>query len=161
MNNLGALLIKLEKYSEAEELHRKVVELARLDPMQRNFVALEAMYFLGDALYKQGKGAQAETFWKQCIDIGKTIPSQRPVKAVVASQINLGSILIERKRYEEAEKYLLEVYQMCRSRLGMQHPGCREAIECLILLYEAWNKPEEEKKYRTLLSPKEGESEEK
>jgi hypothetical protein len=48
----------------------------------------------------------------------------------------------EQKRYEEAEKLLLEAVKGCRLKLGDTHPRTLESMNNLITLYEAWNKPE-------------------
>ena len=57
----------------------------------------------------------------------------------------------EQTRYEDAEKYLLEALEGRRFKLGDTHPHTKESLNCLIDLYEAWNKPEKVEEWRVKL----------
>ena len=52
---------------------------------------------------------------------------------------------------EEAEKLLLEAVEGRRLKLGDNHPHTLESINNLIVLYEAWGKPEKAKEWRAKL----------
>jgi serine/threonine protein kinase/tetratricopeptide (TPR) repeat protein len=63
----------------------------------------------------------------------------------------LGVLRTKQQRYEEAEALLLEAHEGRRLKLGDTHPHTLESINNLIALYEAWNKPEKAKDWRTKL----------
>jgi hypothetical protein len=54
--------------------------------------------------------------------------------------------------YKKAEKLLLEALEGRHLKLGDTHPHTKESLNILIQLYEAWNKPDEAKKWRTKLA---------
>jgi hypothetical protein len=57
----------------------------------------------------------------------------------------------EQAHYVEAEKLLLKAIEGRRLKLGDKHPHTIESMNNLIILYEAWNKPEKAEKWRAKL----------
>jgi hypothetical protein len=57
----------------------------------------------------------------------------------------------EQPRYDEAEKYLPEAFEVRRLKLGDTHPHTLESWHNLIALYEAWGKPEKANEWRAKL----------
>jgi hypothetical protein len=75
------------------------------------------------------------------------------------TQSMLGNSLIGQKRYAEAEPHLLQGYntlkQITEQATGMMESGeigalypVKEALERLVQLYEAWEKPDQATKWR-------------
>ena len=64
----------------------------------------------------------------------------------------LGASLVDRGRYAEAEPLLLEYHRHLMQTSGISSTDSREAMERLIDLYEAWQKPEQAREYRTELA---------
>ena len=61
----------------------------------------------------------------------------------------LGASLVDRGRYAEAEPLLLEYHRHLMQTSGISSTDSREAMDRLIDLYEAWQKPEQAREYRT------------
>ena len=64
---------------------------------------------------------------------------------------NMGSLLKNQGRYDEAEVYYTEAVEGFRRVLGDENPYTIISIDDLIGLYDAWEKPEEAEKYRDML----------
>jgi thioredoxin-like negative regulator of GroEL len=79
--------------------------------------------------------------------------------ACFESMHELAVLYKEQGRYEEAEKYLLEVTEGRRLKLGDKHPRTTDSLNNLIDLYKAWNKPGKTKEWRAKLSQTEAEIE--
>ena len=62
----------------------------------------------------------------------------------------LGHCMAKDGRYEEAEQRLKRGYQTLLADTGPRSGETIEAIEFLIHLYQAWNKPEEAAQYQAL-----------
>ena len=54
------------------------------------------------------------------------------------------------KRFEEAERYLIESYLSIRATRGDDGFFTRRVLRRVIELYEAWGRPDEGAKYRAL-----------
>ncbi len=54
----------------------------------------------------------------------------------------LAVLYVQQTRYEKAEKLLLDAVRGRRLRLGDTRPHTLESWNNLVLLYEAWGKPE-------------------
>ena len=63
----------------------------------------------------------------------------------------LGACLTGLGKYGEAEPYLLRGYPIIAKDKGSDHRRTIEAIQRVINLYEAWNKPDKAAKYRAIL----------
>ena len=57
-------------------------------------------------------------------------------------------------RYEEAEPHLVGALETLTSRFGSEDDRTRSALRRLIMLYEAWGKPEKAAEYRAMLPKK-------
>ncbi len=56
---------------------------------------------------------------------------------------NFGGCLLKLKRFEEAEKTLLESYQILSDAFHPRHKRALKTVSYLAGVYEAWNKPKE------------------
>ncbi len=70
---------------------------------------------------------------------------------------NLAALYLEQGWYDEAEPVLVKVLDAQRRVLGEEHRDTVRAINCLIMLYEAWGKPEKADQWRTKLPKKDKE----
>ena len=58
----------------------------------------------------------------------------------------------EQAFHDEPEELLLGAVKGRRFKFGDTHPHTMESLNCLIDLYDAWNKPEEAKEWREKLA---------
>lgn len=58
-----------------------------------------------------------------------------------------------RARHEEAEAALLEAHAILETARGTDHPLTTGAIHGIVMLYEAWHRPEQAAQWRSRLEP--------
>jgi hypothetical protein len=64
----------------------------------------------------------------------------------------LGACLARQRRFDEAERVLLESLAALREERGMEHESTQQILDWVVSLYEAWGRPDDEMHYRKLLS---------
>ena len=74
----------------------------------------------------------------------------RGAASITLARINLAESLTAQKKYNEAERVLLEAYQDANEVQGVQHWRTKHTARELVKLYEAWNKPDLAAKYRAV-----------
>lgn len=62
----------------------------------------------------------------------------------------LGECLMAQGRYAEAEPLLVQSYDEIHTSQGDQDPRTAEALKRLVVLYDAWQKPQRAAQYRAL-----------
>jgi tetratricopeptide (TPR) repeat protein len=104
---------------------------------------------LGSALLRVKAFTEAEPFIRECLAIREK--TQPEVWSTFNTKSMLGGALLGQKKYAEAESLLLAGYQGMKQREKMFPPQGNtripEAIDRLVELYTAINKPEEVKKW--------------
>jgi serine/threonine-protein kinase len=71
------------------------------------------------------------------------------------SRAGLGVCLLRLGRFQEAEGHLVFALDVERNTLGESHERVLHVVSNLVELYEAWGKPDEAAKYRSLLQDSE------
>ncbi len=66
---------------------------------------------------------------------------------------NLAATYHAQERYADAEPLYRRVLEFRVQRLGLEHPETRELLQSLILLYEAWGRPEQAEEIRAMGEP--------
>jgi tetratricopeptide (TPR) repeat protein len=64
---------------------------------------------------------------------------------------DLAALLTGLGQFDEAEPYLLEPFVACQKELGLNHELTQRMAEGLVGLYEAWDRPTEATRYRSML----------
>jgi WD40 repeat protein/tetratricopeptide (TPR) repeat protein len=141
----------LDVYALAGE-HAKVVALCLKqlaeDPKSKSNADLLAR--LGRAYLAQKKWSEAEPHLRECVALrAKYVPD---AWTMFEAQSLLGGSLLGQKKYAEAEPLLLKGYEGMKQREKSLEPRdvprLPEALDRLIELYTATNKPDEVKKWR-------------
>ncbi|MCZ6690949.1 MAG: tetratricopeptide repeat protein [Planctomycetota bacterium] len=147
-HDLARALLHQGRLEEAETLLQQTLENRRKDD-PRGVRTLESMSVMGAVLRGRGSLEEAEQVGREAVEIAKeTLAPGNRRNGDFRS--NYGATLTALKRYEEAERHLLEGYEGLRDVIG-GHPRTRKALNRLIDLYTAWEKPEKAKEYRALL----------
>ena len=72
-------------------------------------------------------------------------------KTWLVGWIHFGDCLTKSKRYQEAETFLLESYPLLKEKRGENDKYTIKALNRIIELYEAWDKPEKIAEYEAFL----------
>ncbi len=142
----GKLDLALPLYEESLKL-RKV----KLGPEHPDTVG--TMASLGSLLIEKRLFTEAEPLLRECLTIREE--TKPDAWTTFNSRRMLGSALLGQKKYADAEPLLLKGYEGMKEReksipkLGGADKRIPEALDALIELYTATNKPEEVKKWQS------------
>ena len=151
LTDLALLYVRQGKVAEAEPLLVKAMEADRRVLGAGNPQTLDTALWLGALHLKQHRYAEAESLAREALRaLEKTAPSPQLYKA----KSLLGEALAGQRRYAEAEPLLLEGFEktmtMSDSIPAPDRPGRKKLIEPIVLLYEAWGKPEKAVEWKRL-----------
>jgi serine/threonine-protein kinase len=109
-----------------------------------------ALITKGLILNKTGKSKEGEVILREAVKLRTdSLPKEHFWVGVANSA--LGECLTTQKRFAEAEPLLVESYTALKSRLGQRDPRTQEALQRLVKLYDAWDKPAQAAQYRALI----------
>src|SRR5262249_37203514 len=139
-----------ETPAKAEPLRREMTDLCRQKVGADSKPYAAHLAALGLNLLRQQKWADAEPVLSECLAIRrKREPGQW---TTFSTQSMLGGALLGQKKYDEAGPLLRKGYRGMIEREEQIPPHGRErigeALDRLIALYAATNKPDEAKKYK-------------
>jgi serine/threonine protein kinase len=146
----------------AEWLYRQALTLTLTKPITQYRLTTRVTERLGALLEKRAKTAansgdagKAAACYREALHIRRQISPQDEVGNLILERY-LGLALTDSRQFEEAEKVLLDNYQVCFAKLGKDNPSTQMAARSLISLYTAWQKrPEKFAEYSAVLpSPK-------
>jgi tetratricopeptide (TPR) repeat protein len=146
----------LDVYALAGE-HRKVIDMSlkqlaevRKSKPKDTSTQADLLGRLGRAYLAQKKWSDAELYLREWAAFWAKVPADN--WTTFDAQSMLGASLLGQKKYADAEPLLLKGYEGLKEReksLGPRDaPRLPEAIDRLIELYTATNKPDEAKKWR-------------
>jgi tetratricopeptide (TPR) repeat protein len=111
---------------------------------------LTSIVNMGGQLMSQGKYDEAQVYLAEALEgFRRVLGNEHP--STLISIVNMGGQLMNQGKYDEAQVYLAEALEGFRRVLGNEHPHTLYSINALVELYDAWEKPEEAKKYRDML----------
>jgi serine/threonine protein kinase/tetratricopeptide (TPR) repeat protein len=152
MENLITSYEGMYQFNDAEPWHRKLLATAAERSGAQSTVYANALARLGLNLTRQQNWTAAEPLLRECLAIReKQIPDSW---FAFNAQSMLGGALLGQKKYTEAEALLVKGYQGMKTRekaipkQGGAELRIPEALDRLIELNTAINKPEEVKKWR-------------
>jgi hypothetical protein len=151
---------QLQQYEQAEAWRRKWLPVLKenVGPESFRYASFWGLAGLGSNLIQQQKYADAEPVVRESVDLlQRNFPETWDR---FRAQSLLGAVLLGEQKYAEAELHLVEGYQGMNklakdSRQKNHNPTDRlnlaEALERLVQLCEATNRPEEAAKWRAEL----------
>jgi serine/threonine-protein kinase len=150
LNNLARVLGKAGKYEEAETLYREAIAIWRQEMGDSHPDLGVNISNLARMLADKGDTAEAEALHQEaCSIILKVHGDDHWMSAYCGSLY--GAFLTRLARYEEAEALLLGSYPVLRDTLAPKHVRTERALNHLVDLYDAWEKPEKAAEFRALL----------
>jgi hypothetical protein len=141
----------LKQYDQAEVWRRKWVAAARakFGPASLQYADISGLSGLGWNLVQQQKYADAEPILRESLAV---LQKNHPETwETFRAQSLLGAALLGRQKYAEAEPHLVQGYQGLKrleKSQGHKPHDSPEALERLVQLYDAWDKPDEAAKWR-------------
>ena len=109
-----------------------------------------ALIIQGLILAKTGQPKEGESILREAVRI-RTESLPKGHYWIGLANSALGECLTIEKRYQEAEPLLVESYESLTRSQGSNNPRTKLALQRLVNLYEAWNKPDQAGSYRALL----------
>ena len=146
LNNLGMLLVRRGRFAESEPFLQEAVSIfekadhAGLAPALGN---------LGEAQTGSGRYTEAEPVLARAVSLGADRLGERS-QDLAKVRVKYAACLLELKRYEAAEGQALAALPILRASLGDRHEWTQRTVRLLVDLYEAWGKPDEARRYRSL-----------
>jgi serine/threonine protein kinase/Flp pilus assembly protein TadD len=147
LNNLGNLLLRKDDLAAAEPILREAVAgfEAKGHPW-RSFVKGNLAFLLA----RKGSGREAEAMFAEALpaalkDFGEANQD------VAKLRCKYGICLIGLAKYAEAETQLRAALPVLDGSLGRKDEWTQRTLREIVRLYEAWGKPAEAQKYRSLL----------
>jgi tetratricopeptide (TPR) repeat protein len=142
------------QFTSSEPLYREALEAARKRYKEEPLRAADVLDYLGRNLLKQRRHAEADPLLRESLAIREQ--KQPNDDKMFNTKALLGDSLLSQKKYVEAESLLLAGYEEVRQREGtIPSPNGKfrltEAIERLVLLYEARGKLERAAEWRARL----------
>jgi serine/threonine protein kinase len=143
---------------KAAPLVQSLLENARSNQEKMPGFALASIGVVGDTLLRERDFALAEPFLRVYLDLAAKQPSDGGFRFPAESA--LGACLLGQKKYAEAEPLLLSGYNgllksedkspatFGRQRASGRQSDLTEALERLVQLYQAWNRPTEAARWR-------------
>jgi serine/threonine protein kinase len=144
--------------NEALDLRREALHLKRESSQHDAASIRETLKRLADLLDRRadrsmtaGLPADAEPLLRELLDLASSEAGAGSSRRVADVQHRLGRCLAALERFAEAESVLLSSYQVFEGELDGRSASTQVSANALIDLYEAWGKPEEAGRYRSLL----------
>jgi serine/threonine protein kinase/tetratricopeptide (TPR) repeat protein len=156
IDNLSDCYERLQQFHNAETWRRKWLGVVKERSGAESAAYGQALGPLGNNLVMQKKYTDAEPILREALAILEKREPGHWRRFTVKSQ--LGAALLGQEKYPDAEPLLLQGHEGLKQReekIPKESKGqLTEAVERLVQLYDAWDKPEEAEKWRAKLPKK-------
>ncbi len=153
---LAGLLAEKGDFEAAEAHFREALAVFRATLPEGHSLISRTLLGLGGLHLARREPEQAEPLLREGLRLHAAALGEAHWEVAEARGL-LGRCLTALGRYGAAEPLLHASYTAFRTERGLQDPYTQEALKQLIVLYEAWDKPEKAAGYRVLLSGDEAE----
>jgi tetratricopeptide (TPR) repeat protein len=130
MNNVAVALGELNRWAEAESLHRAAVAILKGNHPEPTTLVADAENALATALDIQGKYDEAESLYVDVLRLReKLLGREHPDFAF--TQMNYSMFVFDRGRYEEAARCAREILALRGKSLPDSHPAIAATLQTL------------------------------
>jgi hypothetical protein len=139
------------RLTEAETLHREVLQVRRRTQPEGDPAIGSALVMLGSNLMEQGKHGEAEPLLRECLEIRRrALPEGHWL--IFNTMSVVGESLAGQAKFAEAEPLLLEGNDKLQENAQaipepVREQRLREALERIVEFYDAWHEAEPGKGY--------------
>ena len=133
--------------AEAEQLYQQVFAYCREHSLPRDGWLVHALADFGQLLIRVGRGPEAETFLREFLAM---IEGRFPERKAAAAGLRsvLGWVLVQQKRFDEAEPLLTDSYLELAQSPKTTPKVRAAALDRVVTLYEQWGKPDQASTWR-------------
>ncbi|MBL8824113.1 MAG: serine/threonine protein kinase [Planctomycetia bacterium] len=149
--NLGINYFGLEKYEEAEKCLERVIRKREELKTPNDIYTLNALIIYCNTLCQLKKYPEASQRAKQYLDLTTKYPALKSLDAAAIAQYVQGVCLTHNKQYADAEKQLLDAWNVQKASKRSSVLTRKRTCQAFLNLYEAWQKPDEVKKWNAVL----------
>ncbi len=150
-NNIGSradLHRDQGNFEKATTLHREALAMRRTIYGDVHPATAASLSSLAGIYEKQRDTANADSLYRQAVATAEQALTEDDWRLARFRQ-RLGAFLITQEQFAEAEPYLKYAYDAHYQRRGEAAPETQEAAMQLVMLYEAWDKPDQALAYQT------------
>ena len=134
--SLSGIYRDLNRFAESQWRHRQAWDVLLRSPEPSELLRLSLLNNEAEIRRFQGDAAGAERFYRDALRLSaEVLPEGHPWRATYMNQLAL--LLLEHKRYEEAEPLLVEALGVRTRALGSDHPELADTYIELGELYAA------------------------
>jgi hypothetical protein len=144
---IGEVLYRRGQLAEAEKYFRMDLDLLKKYPDMPPAIVAGPETALGRLLTEGSRLDEAEPLLRHALVGVRTALPPQHWRAGYA-EVLLGACLASRRQFTEAEPLLLSGYQILHEKRGDDREETRYAVTRLVMLYEAWNKPDKAAEWR-------------
>jgi tetratricopeptide (TPR) repeat protein len=137
--NIGVYFFQTGKYKEAEEFHRRTLELNKQVLGEGHPVTLASMSNLAIVYGQQGEYAKAETLQQQTLELKKQVLGENHPDTL-ASISNLSIVYGQQGEYVKAETLQQQALELNKQVLGEGHPDTLGSMSNLAMVYQGQGK---------------------
>src|SRR6056297_54158 len=147
LNNLAALLKNSGRYASSIPYYQESVAIALAVMGDRHPSIGILKSNLAAAIRLNGNLEEAERLYSNALTVmQETLPADHP--SLARTKIGYAYCLTDRMLFDNAQTFMLEGYTTLKDKGS----NLTVAYEAFIYLYDKWDKPDEQQKYRELLT---------
>ncbi len=150
LHNLAALLQEKGQHAEAAPLYRESLEILRQKLGARHPWVGISLSALASLLIEMREYAEAERQVQEALVVLRATLPENHWRIHYAEGLR-GACLTGLGRHARAEPVLVASYQALKAQQGDGAPHVRKALKRLVVLYEAWDRPDRAAEYRSAL----------
>lgn len=145
LNNIGWLLARAGRHAEAEPAYREALDAAERRSGPQSAAALNVRNNLAVTLIELGRFDEALPMYEQIVPTADAVLPEGSAERG-RYRHNLGRCLLRAGRFGDAQRVLLEAYQLIKDRPSEKNLR-RQTRAMLVEAYEGLNNPEEAAKW--------------
>lgn len=149
--NLGINNFALERYEEAEKCLERVIRKREELKIPNDIYTLNALIIYCNTLCQLKKYPEASQRARQYLELTTKYPALKSQDAAAIAQYVQGVCLTQNKQYADAEKQLLDAWNVQRVSKKTSVLTRKRTCQAFVKLFEAWQKPDEVKKWNAEL----------
>ncbi|HMX25741.1 MAG TPA: tetratricopeptide repeat protein [Blastocatellia bacterium] len=150
MTNLASSIHEQKRYAEAEPLYREALQMRRKSLGDVHADVAFSLGELGSLMIETNRLQEAEATLREAVKIARQALPPGHWRIALAESA-LGECLTVLRLFAEAEPLLLESYATLKAKRGERDRSTQRTLRRIIMLYQAWGKPDKAAQYQELL----------